>query len=94
MSAGILAPETVAMLKPKRVVLFTEPDPGIIDHIEKLLEKAKSGEMRALAYAYVTTDGLEPAGGTTFGHRATTGTRYGLTYAIESLRKAWGDEVL
>jgi hypothetical protein len=34
-----------------------EPIPEIVEHCERLLEMAKGGEMRAVAFAYVLDDG-------------------------------------
>ena len=64
----------------KDCVPLGQPDPELIERIESILEEAKSGELRGIAYALVRTDGGQGVGWT-----GVDGTRHLLASGIMML---------
>lgn len=75
--------------KPRAVENEFAPDPKLIEHCERLLADAKSGKLRAVAYAVVHHDGLVPAGEINRGFYNVPGTGFALGESISRLRHAW-----
>lgn len=65
------------------------PSPEIIKEAEAILELAKEGKVQGFAWALVYHDGLTPAGETTNGFHAESGTRYAMSHAIAQLSWRW-----
>lgn len=79
----------VTKITPKQVDRFTDPFPDLVAELEKLLESAKSGKMRACAWAVVYTDGLAPDGEVATGWARSGGTNFALSAAIARLTHRW-----
>jgi hypothetical protein len=47
----------VVALRGDRTAQIYRPDAALVAALEKLLERAKTGELTGIAYAYVTVDG-------------------------------------
>lgn len=69
-----------------------DPDPRLIRHCERLLADARSGKLRAVAYATVYHDDLSPAGSVDHGWAAAPGTYYATSHGVARLARAWGRE--
>lgn len=68
------------------------PVPALIKHCETLLELAKSGKLRSLAYAQVTHDDLVVGGEVDHGLVLTPFTKFAMCAAMTRLSRAWSDE--
>lgn len=62
------------------------PDPEVVKELEAALALAKEGKIRAVGLAAVYHDDLIPDGSTGDGWALTSGTRFALAYAIQSLQ--------
>lgn len=100
---GLLDPKLVAVepsrtqvvigsFTPRAVENEFAPDPELIRHCEGLLEQARSGKLRGVAYGVVHHDGLVPAGEINWGFYAVNGTSIALGESISRLRHAWDKE--
>jgi len=67
-----------------------EPDPDVVEECYKLLEMAKKGELRALAFATVLHDGLIDSGAAGSGFVVNGPTLFALSHAIGTLSRRWG----
>ena len=66
------------------------PVPEVVEQCYKLLQEAKSGNLRALAYATVRHDGLtEGIAAMGFSTGGSPASVFPLTHAIELLRRRW-----
>ena len=65
------------------------PDPQIVERCYALLEAAKRGELRGLAYVTVVHDGLTPGGEAGTGFVAGPGTLFALSHALRLLDHRW-----
>ena len=74
---------------PTKVSNPFEPDPKVVEHCERLLEQARSGKLRGLAYATVTHDDLVPAGEINWGFHSGSAVVYAMGEAISRLRYKW-----
>lgn len=79
----------VVPLRPAAVTASFAPVPELIDEIEKLLAQAKSGKMRAAAWAVVYEADAKPDGEVSNGWARGPFTTFGLTAAIERLSYRW-----
>lgn len=79
---------TVAF-KPEAIVGAFAPVPELISEIEKLLEQAKTGKLRAAAWAVVYEADAKPDGEVAHGWARGPYTTFGLTAAIERLSYRW-----
>lgn len=68
------------------------PDHRLVQHCERLLADAKSGQLRALVYGTVYRDDLSAAGSVDHGWAVGGGTYYAASHAIGRLQRAWGRE--
>lgn len=69
---------------PKIVSNVPKPQPELVASLERLLERAKSGELQAFAYAIVITDGPEPDSAINSGLHVAPRTWFALAAAINS----------
>jgi len=66
------------------------PDPLLIEHCYKLLDAAKKGDLRALAYCTVMHDGLTAGAQVGCGWAASgPATVFALTHALGVLERRW-----
>ena len=65
------------------------PVPEVIDELERLLAAAKSGKLRACAWAVVYHNDIAPDGDVDSGFARGPWTAFALTDAIERLRYRW-----
>lgn len=70
-------------------ILPGEPSPDIIETVERLLEMAKSGHIRAIAYATIRESDVVGTG-----WDGTAGTRYSLGSAIMMLHSRYAEGLL
>lgn len=75
--------------KPEAVVGAFAPIPELISEIEKLLEFAKTGKLRAAAWAVVYEADSKPDGEVAHGWARGPYTAFGLTAAVERLTYHW-----
>lgn len=66
-----------------------EPVPAVVEHCYKLLELAKSGQLRAIAYAVVEAGDGEEDGWAYPGLAHASRTRFALSHAIRMLEEQW-----
>jgi hypothetical protein len=74
---------------PKSFRAHLEPSPDLIRECEVLLERAKAGDLRALAVAIVYRDDVCPAGEVNRAWVTTPGTAWALDTAINRLVHKW-----
>jgi hypothetical protein len=68
------------------------PDPTVVEQCHKLLQAAKSGELRGFAYATVMHDDLCEAGKTGCGFvLGGSGVMFALSHALQRLRRHWAN---
>ncbi len=79
----------VVALKPEAVTASFAPVSGMAEELEKLLALAKSGKLRACAWAVVYEADAKPDGEIGHGWARGPYTAFGLTAAIEQLNYAW-----
>lgn len=79
----------VLAFKPEAVVGTFPPVPELIAEIEKLLAEARSGKLRAAAWAVVFHADGKPDGEVSSGWARGPYTAYGVTAAIERLSYRW-----
>lgn len=89
MRTQIAAVVGTARFTPRAVENEFAPDPELIRHCEQLLEQARSGKLRAVAYGTVVHDGLVPAGEVNWGFYNAAGAGFALGESISRLRHAW-----
>lgn len=69
-----------------------DPIPAVIHHCERLLQDAKSGRLRGMAYATIYNDDLSPAGSVDHGFCCGSGTYYAMSHGVRRLVHAWDIE--
>jgi hypothetical protein len=79
----------VALLGPRKVDRFTDPFPALVEELERLLAEAKSGTLRAAAWAIVRTDGMSPDAEVATGWAQAGSTNFALSAAIARLTHRW-----
>lgn len=83
-----MAAEVVA-LRPTEVTASFAPIPELIEELEKLVEYAKTGKLRACAWAVVFEADAKPDGEVSHGWARGPYTVFGLTHAIDKLAWRW-----
>lgn len=81
--------DSVVPLRPSAVTASFSPVPELVEELEKLLALAKSGKMRAAAWAVVYEADAKPDGEVSSGWARGPYTSFGLTAAIERLNYRW-----
>ncbi len=82
----------VVQFKPEAVVGSFAPIPELVEELTKLLEEAKSGKLRAAAYALVYHEDGKPDGTVSHGWTRGPYTAFAVTEAIELLSWRWKKE--
>lgn len=77
------------ILKFSDAILPNEANPGLVETLEILLGQAKSGELRAMAYATVRTNNVRGTG-----WDGSDGTRDALSGAIMMLHSRYASDLL
>jgi hypothetical protein len=66
------------------------PVPDVVEVLHKLMQAAKKGELRAIAFATSTADNLTPNGLAGSGFVADKGDMFTLSHALATLNRRWG----
>lgn len=81
--------DEVVKLGPRKIDRFTDPFPGLVEELERLLAEAKAGTLRAAAWAVVRSDGISPDAEVATGWARAGGTSFALSAAIARLTHRW-----
>lgn len=79
----------VRSLRPTEVTASFKPVKGLIEELEKLLEQARTGKLRACGWAVVFEADAKPDGECAHGWARGPYTSFALSHAIEKLAWQW-----
>lgn len=80
-------------LKLAQGAVIGQPVPAVVAYLERLLDQAKTGDLRALAVACVYARDGKPDGASNAGFVLGPFTAYGMAYAIRTLGVKFDDHV-
>ena len=87
------AAEAQVMRLPTRVRTITNEVPEVVAMLEQLLERARKGDLRAIACAAVYSDGLTADAGSNTSWALDKHTNFALGDGIRQLGHDWGEYV-